>query len=121
MTALDAAGEDNLSFEKVKGMLLNDAYDGMSDTKKIEDAFPAQCSERKGEKWPRRDNVLKGDGKTRKTFSGLCHYCQERLTRDYPKNNPKNEGLNYKNKESANVVEHGKQENVDEEVINQEI
>ena len=25
ITALDAVGEDNLSFEKVKGMLLNDA------------------------------------------------------------------------------------------------
>ena len=31
ITALDAVGEDNLSFEKVKGMLLNDA-DRMSDT-----------------------------------------------------------------------------------------
>jgi hypothetical protein len=35
ITALDAVGEDNLSFEKVKGMLLN-AADRMSDTRKVE-------------------------------------------------------------------------------------
>ena len=68
-------GEDNLSFEKVKGMLLNDA-DRMSDTKKAEDAFSAQRGfNRKGKRWPRHDNSRKGDGKTGKSFSGLCHYC----------------------------------------------
>ena len=121
ITALDAVGEDNLSFEKVKGMLLNDA-DRMSDTKKAEDAFSAQRGfDRKGKRWPRHDNPRKGDGKTGKSFSGLCHYCQERghFARDCPKKNPKNDGSNYKNKKSANIVEHEKQD-VEEEVINQE-
>ena len=121
ITALDAVGEDNLSFEKVKGMLLNDA-DRMSDTKKAEDAFSAQRGfNRKGKRWPRHDNSRKGDGKTGKSFSGLCHYCQKRghFARDCPKKNPKNDGSNY-NKKFANVVEHEKQQDVDEEVINQE-
>ena len=71
ITALDAVGEDNLSFEKVKGMLLNDA-DRMSDTKKAEDAFSAQRGfNRKGKRWPRHDNARKDDGKTGKSFSSL--------------------------------------------------
>ena len=121
ITALDAVGEDNLSFEKVKGMLQNDA-DRMSDTKKAEDAFSAQRGfARKGKRWPRHDNPRKGDGKTGKSFSGLCHYCQERghFARDCPKKNPKNDGSNYKNKKSANIVEHEKKD-AEEEVINQE-
>ena len=122
ITALDAVREDNLSFEKVKGMLLNDA-DRMSDTKKAEDAFSAQRDfNRKGKRWPRHDNSRKDDGKTGKSFSGLCHYCQEKghFSRDCPKKNLKNDGSNYKNKKFANnVIEHEKQENV-HEVINQE-
>ena len=51
ITALDAVREDNLSFEKVKGMLLDNA-DHMSDTKKAEDAFSAQRSDRKGKNMP---------------------------------------------------------------------
>ena len=46
ITALDAVGEDNLSFEKVKGMLLNDAdrsFDIIS-VRKSEDAFSARRS-----------------------------------------------------------------------------
>ena len=46
ITALDAVGEDNLSFEKVKGMLLNDA-DRSLDTvyaRKSEDVFSARRS-----------------------------------------------------------------------------
>ncbi len=38
ITALDAVGEDKLTFEKVKGMLLNDAG-RVSVTKKDEDAY----------------------------------------------------------------------------------
>ena len=38
ITALDAVGEDTLNFQKVKGMLLNDA-DRISDAKKDEDAY----------------------------------------------------------------------------------
>ena len=41
ITALDAVGEEKVTFEKVKSMLLNDA-NRISDSKKIEDAYPAQ-------------------------------------------------------------------------------
>jgi hypothetical protein len=41
ITALDAVGEDNISFEKVKGILLND-NDRWKDAKKYEDAFSIQ-------------------------------------------------------------------------------
>ena len=41
ITALDAVGEDNLSFDKVKGMLLDD-NDRMCVAKKQEDAYSAQ-------------------------------------------------------------------------------
>ena len=41
ITALDAVGEEKVTFEKVKSMLLNDA-DRISDSKKIEDAYSAQ-------------------------------------------------------------------------------
>ena len=82
ITALDAIGEDNLSFEKVKGMLLNDA-DRMSDTRKVEDAFSVHrgtCG--KGKRWPQHNNFQKSDGKSSpqkgngKTFQGVCYYCQ---------------------------------------------
>ena len=46
ITALDAVGEDNLSYEKVKAMLLNDA-DRVNDTKKCEDAFSVHRSGKK--------------------------------------------------------------------------
>ena len=41
--ALVAVGEENVTFEKVKAMLLNDA-DRISDSKKVEDAYSAQQS-----------------------------------------------------------------------------
>ena len=41
ITALDAVGEEKVTFEKVKSMLLNDA-DRIPDSKKIEDAYSAQ-------------------------------------------------------------------------------
>ena len=40
ITALDAVGEENVTFEKVKAILLNDA-DRISDSKKVEDAHSA--------------------------------------------------------------------------------
>ena len=38
ITALDAVEEDNLSFDKVKGMLLND-FDPMQDGRKSKDVY----------------------------------------------------------------------------------
>ena len=55
ITALDAVGEDTLNFQKVKGMLLNDA-DRISDTKKDEDAYTVQRPV-KGKAWkPKAQN-----------------------------------------------------------------
>ena len=66
ITALDAVGEDNISFEKVKGMLLND-NDRMCDAKKHEDAFSA-----------RRGSIYTKSEVPEKTFNGTCHFCHER-------------------------------------------
>ena len=41
ITALDAVGDENISYEKVKNMLLNDV-DRTSDSKTAEDAFSAK-------------------------------------------------------------------------------
>ena len=72
ITALDAVGEDNISFEKVKGMLLND-NDRWKDAKKCKDAFSIQRGNGK---------QSRGGGnqekKPEKTFCGTCYFCQER-------------------------------------------
>ncbi|CAB4029134.1 RNA-dependent DNA polymerase [Paramuricea clavata] len=91
ITALDAVGENNLSYEKVKGMLLNDV-DRKSDMKKNEDAFSAQRG-------------FSAKGKDGRDMRG--HFA-----RDCPKKNPKN-------KKFANVVK-GEQEEDVHEVTNQE-
>ena len=75
ITALDAVGEDNLTFEKVKGMLLND-YERSSDSitvenKKSEDALAT----RRG-RW--KKNSRDNDGKSKRPFKGLCHSCKEK-------------------------------------------
>ena len=79
ITALDAVGEDNLSFDKVKEMLLND-NDRMCDAKKQEDAFSA-----------RRGNTHTKSKIPEKTFNGTCHFCRERrhFTRDCRKRKAK--------------------------------
>ena len=83
ITALDAVGEEKVTFEKVKSMLLNDA-DRISDSKKIEDAYSAQ----------RRYNRKRNESKERhnkgyedRKFQGTCHYCKEKghFARDCPK------------------------------------
>ena len=91
ITALDAVGEENVTFEKVKAMLLNDA-DRISDSKKVEDAYSAQRSRhRKGNE--SRERYNKGNyGKFGRKFNGTCHNCKEKghFARDCPKrsNNP---------------------------------
>ena len=89
ITALDAVGEANLSFEKVKGMLLNDA-DRVFDARKSEDAFSVQRGNR-GKNWRRKVETGKNEVKPDKPFRGTCHFCQERghFARDCPKRSAK--------------------------------
>ena len=104
ITALDAVGEDNLSFDKVKGMLLND-NDRMCDAKKQEDAFSA-----------RRGNTHTKSKIPEKTFNGTCHFCHERghFARDCRKRKAKlNTQKNEKEKKgSAHCAENENNENV---------
>jgi hypothetical protein len=101
ITALDAVGEDNLSYEKVKAMLLNDV-DRATDTKKCEDAF----------------TVNRSGKKFKKPFNGTCHYCQERghFARDCPKRkakmNTEQRNTQRKGKESARCAEKEKKDGV---------
>ena len=104
ITALDAVGEDNLSFDKVKGMLLND-NDRMCDAKKQEDAFSAQ-----------RGNTNTKSKIPGKTFNGTCRFCHERghFARDCRKGKAKlNTQKNEKEKKgSAHCAENENNENV---------
>ena len=101
ITALDAVGEDSLSYEKVKAMLLNDV-DRATDTKKCEDAF----------------TVNRSGKKFKKPFNGTCHYCQERghFARDCPKRkakmNTEQRNTQRKGKESARCAEKEKKDGV---------
>jgi hypothetical protein len=91
ITALDAVGEDTLTYQKVKGMLLNDAA-RISVTKKDEDAYTMQRP------YNKRGFKPKDQGKTenpnQNSFRGTCHSCKKRghFARDCPqrKNNPSN-------------------------------
>ena len=78
LKALDAVGEDNLSYEKVKAMLLNDA-DRANNTKskKCEDAFSVRGGRRfytslQGKKETGGNNEGKYTGIS---FCGTCHFC----------------------------------------------
>ena len=83
ITALDAVGEEKVTFEKVKSMLLNDA-DRVSDSKKIEDAYSAQrrYNRKRNESKERHNKGYEG-----RKFQGTCHYRKEKghFARDCPK------------------------------------
>ena len=84
ITALDAA---DLSYEKVKNMLLNDV-DRSKDTKNSENAFSARCG-----KFNKRGKLHQTSESTnqdeRRVFQGKCHDCHERghFVQDFPKRN----------------------------------
>ena len=102
ITALDVVGEAQLSYEKVKNMILNDE-DRASDTKLTkehsEDAFSAQRGKfRNTRQHGSTDNRSKyfqsGNTENRsKFFQGKCHNCQEKghFARDCPKEKTENE------------------------------
>ena len=81
ITALDAVGEADLSYEKVKNMILNDE-DRANDTKAHnEDAFTAQREKSKLQN--RRGN----NENRNKSFQGKCYHCQQKG--HFAKNCPK--------------------------------
>ena len=72
ITALDVVGEAELSYEKVKNMILNDE-DRANDTKvHNEDAFTAQRG-----KWKQQNKRGHNDNRN-KSFQGKCYHCQEK-------------------------------------------
>ena len=82
-------GEGDLSYEKVKNMLLNDV-DRKSDAKNSEDAF----SMRRGKFYKHKKSKFESGSTSpnnEKVFRGKCHNCQERghFARGCPKRNTK--------------------------------
>ena len=128
ITALDAVGESNLSFQKVKAMLLND-FDRNSDNfavQKSENALFAKRNVhgRRGfQGRGRRGSVSRGAGNAGnlhadKVFTGTCHFCKERghYARDCPKKNSRN--FNHSNLNAANYSgSHDNDDNHDEALI----
>ena len=88
ITALDAVGEDNVTYKKVKAMLLDD-LDRSSDIKKseVEDAYFVRRS--RGGNFSKKNNNPndRGHKVEKASFRGTCHCCQERghYARDCPK------------------------------------
>lgn len=118
ITALDAVGEDNLSFEKVKGMLLNDSVrkEDNLNLKKSEDALSASRAfpqNRRGGRGRSRSSGEGGnlDSKPARAFRGTCHFCHEQghFARDCPKRNFRNSqnvsSGNSRNQKSANSAD----------------
>ncbi len=106
ITALDAIGDESISYEKVKNMLLND-IDLSIDAKSSEDAFAVGRWNKKGKQ---RHSGGPSNEDNNSVFCGKCHNCQEKghFTRDCPKRNTKRnvDGFNRKGgKESARCAE----------------
>eukprot|EP00794_Sanderia_malayensis_P001502 gene1502-1660_t len=104
-TALDAVGEENVNFEKVKGMLLND-IDRSSDigqARKSENALYMNRSTGFKKGWGRHNRAgIKGE-----SFRGNCHFCKEQghFARDCPKKHGNSDDSNKRNNRfSANYV-----------------
>ena len=131
ITALDAVGETTLSFEKVKGMLLND-YERKSDNlvlKNSGDALSARqaFNSRRGRGNRGHISGFQQNKPERsfpvQPFTGTCHYCKEKghFARDCPKKKAKSSYFpgNYsRNADSAHVSEEkGNSETMYEEAL----
>ena len=103
ITALDAVGENDLSFIKVKAMLLND-FDRKSDNLDLQKSENALFARRnfhgqRGNRGRGRSSLIRGAGHADswhahadKSFTGTCHFCKEKghYARDCPKKNSRN-------------------------------
>ena len=103
ITALDAVGEDNITFEKVKGMLLND-IDRNRDIGQPKSSEIALFVKKGGgfKKGPRRHDRT---GSTpAKIFRGTYHFCKEQghFARDCPRK--KNKDCGYDNRKTTIFV-----------------
>lgn len=108
ITALDAVGEEKVTFEKVKAMLLNDA-DRISDSKKVEDAYSAQRPYNRRRYEPKEPTNKGNEVKFSRKFNGTCHNCKEKghFARDCPKrsNNSQRDGNQSKGRRSASLAQ----------------
>lgn len=93
ITALDAIGEADLSYEKVKNVLLNDVDRG-KDAKNSENAFSARRG-KFGKRWKSHQTGESTNQDERRAFQGKCH-CHEKgdFARDCPKRNFKSDWAN---------------------------
>ena len=129
ITALDVVGEDSLSFDKVKGMLLNDTDRNMDIRyiKNSEEDYSAnrfQGHGRKGKQGHGSGGLVNHEMKSDKSFRGKCHFCHENghMARDCPvkqKSKACLKGGTVRSKGSVNCSE--KVQNSDpDEIINEE-
>jgi hypothetical protein len=123
ITTLDAVGEEKITFEKVKAMLLNDA-DRITDSKKMEDAYSAQRWNNRRRYESKERNDKRNEVKFGRKFQGTCHYCKEKghFARDCPKriNNSQRDGNQSKGKGKGSACcaqEKSEQNNTDEEAL----
>jgi hypothetical protein len=128
ITALDAVGEEKVTFEKekvtfekVKAMLFNDA-DRIIDSKKMEDAYSAQQWNNRKINESKERNDKRNEVKFGRKFQGTCHCCKEKghSARDCPKriNNSQRNGNQSKGKGSACCAqEKSEKNNTDEEAL----
>ena len=126
ITALDAVGEDNVSFEKVKGMLLNDLDRRMDRPnsylkKSDEDALAAKRSFAPNFRRANRGRNPGPKVNESKPFRGVCHFCKEQghFARDCPKRNMKNSGDSSNASRSYNSA-HCVEEDTMDEVLPQQ-
>lgn len=103
ITALDAVGDENLSYDKVKNMLLNDVERSVN-TKAKENAYTVRGKYMKGKSNNNEKNGM--------VFRGKCHNCKEvgHFARDCPKRNMKSGGNTFHQKEKKNSAWYAQKE-----------
>ena len=116
ITALDAVGDESLSYEKVKNMLLDD-FNRNVDAKasETENAFSAK-------RWNKMKNYASRSDKSTKVFRGRCHCCKEigHFARDCPVRDvkPKGSSTVFCRKDAKGSAKCA--ENQDDDLLNEE-